>query len=90
MSGTHRTFGPGESTVFSTRLIGPTLLFIGPDIGHGVPEVTWHVELCCQPDRPVDGFVTTISALVAGGALVTVTNRARRVLQAWTDYDFNW
>lgn len=80
---------PGQSSCFTTRPVGmSTILFsipFPPDPNAPAPEIVWHIELCCQPDRLATGISHNISA--AAGALVTVRNRqSLGQIQVFTDY----
>lgn len=86
---TRRTLRVGDSTVFITRPIGlTTRLFVipwPPDPGARFPTISWHIELCCQPDHIGSRIEYDISE--ARGALVTVRVLAADAqAQVWTDY----
>ncbi len=91
MASSKRIIGPGQSTVFTTRPVGEsTKLFLAPwpyNPDGGLPPITWHIELCCQHDRPATSAEINISA--AAGALVSVHNSAHGNggdAEVWTDY----
>ncbi len=85
-----RQIRPGESTVFTTRVVGMrTLLFGIPwpfDPNAFFPRLSWHIELCCQPDHPAVGNGMPID-ISAAGALVTVRNvDSSQGAEVFTDY----
>lgn len=90
MPSSRRRLRPGESTVFTTRVVGlKTMLFVIPwplDPGAFFPRISWHKELCCEPDHVVQpsGLPIDISA---AGALVTVKNvDPSQGAEVFTDY----
>lgn len=93
MASSRRTKGPGESTVFTTRVASQTTILFAiplgdnpsfPDPGAPAPTFTWHKELCCEDDHLERGrFQANISA---AGALVTVRNVDNQFIQFFTDY----
>lgn len=90
MSSSRRRLQPGESTVFTTRVVGMrTLLFAIPypyDPVSFFPRLAWHIELCCQPVHTATGNGSPID-ISAAGALVTVTNvDDRQGAEVFTDY----
>lgn len=85
-----RQLRPGESTVFTTRVVGMrTLLFAIPwpyDPSAFFPRISWHIELCCQPTHMAQGNGNPID-ISAAGALVTVRNvDATQGAEVFTDY----
>lgn len=90
MSSSRRRLRPGESTVFTTRVVGlRTLLFVIPwplDPFSPFPRISWHKELCCEPDHIVPGSGVPID-ISAAGALVTVRNiDPTQGAEVFTDY----
>lgn len=81
---------PGQSTVFTTRVVGMRTLLFGipwpyrPDAFF--PRLSWHIELCCQPDHLAAGNGQPID-ISAAGALVTVRNvDTSQGAEVFTDY----
>lgn len=78
---------PGESKVFTTRVVGQTTLlsafFLNPgDFGF----VLWHKELCCEKwhSHPAPGIVD----ISAAGALVTVVNDPSNTADLYVRTDY--
>jgi len=90
MTSSRRQLLPGQSTVFTTRVAGmQTLLFGIPwpyDPVSFFPQLSWHIELCCQSNHPMVGNGVAVD-ISAAGALVTVTNVGTiQAAEVFTDY----
>ena len=90
MPSSRRQIRPGESTVFTTRVVGYQTFLYGipwpyqPD--SFFPRLSWHIELCCQPDHFAVGNGSPID-ISAAGALVTVRNvDTIQAAEVFTDY----
>jgi hypothetical protein len=86
-----RTLNPGESTVFTTRILGqpPTRLYFGPviDPAAPLPTISWRKILCCESDH-VENRPGPPVVIPTAGELITVTNISSPNVGArvWTDY----
>lgn len=72
---TVRSLNVGDSTVFTTRVVGqgPTMLYaFAPDTEGSM--ISWHIELCCHPTNNLIVDPNAQVDIGAAGALVTVTN----------------
>ena len=83
-----RDLAPGGHALFSTRPVGlATSLFI--QAGEHDSEAIWHIELCCQPDRPIPlgpNEQLRIDISAGAGALVSIRNTGWASFTTWTDY----
>jgi len=88
MSSSQHVLQPGDSTVFTTRVVGQQTTLIAipwpPDPDSLLPTFLWHILLCCQDDH-IERSKTTAD-ISAAGALVTVRNIDTQQIKVWTDY----
>jgi hypothetical protein len=84
-----RSIAPGDSTVFTTRVVGqgPTILSGFTPAGVTFGRLTWHIELCCHDTHELDfTFSFTGVDIGAAGALVTIGNVGNTEIFVGTDY----
>lgn len=88
MASSKRVLNPGDSTVFTTRVVGQTTILTvipwPPSPDAFLPTFRWRKILCCEDDHIESSKIS--ADISAAGALVNVSNIDSQQLQVWTDY----
>jgi hypothetical protein len=80
---------PGSSIGYSTKPTGLTTLLSIKGNDDGETTITYHYELCCQPDHTVNlekKETKQVNISDNPGAICTVRNTGFHKVSVWTDY----